>query len=72
MAKRFPNDDAVVFFTNDPKDILVMSGHAPITREIATAVMDFADLRGVVKHMIGYEEWIARKTVEWHTRYLSI
>ncbi|GEM_PF-2031602 len=68
-AKRIPNEDGMVFFASDAQDYKkVFEGK--ISADIAAyVVFDVADIRRLVVHLSGYEEWIARFYAEINEQY---
>jgi len=58
-AKRIPNEDGMIFFASDALDYKKVF-RRKINADIAAyAIFDVADIRGLVVHLSGYEEWIA-------------
>ena len=58
-AKRIPNEDGMIFFASDAQDYK-KTFERTINADIAAyAIFDVADIRGLVTHLSGYEEWIA-------------
>lgn len=68
-AKRIPNEDGMVFFASDAQDYKrIFEGK--ISADIAAYVIfDVADIRGLVVHLSGYEEWIAHFYAEINEQY---
>ncbi|OCG16296.1 hypothetical protein A9G24_04675 [Gilliamella sp. App6-5] len=61
-AKRIPNQDAIVFMTNDPIDMKKIFKQISPSDAIFYAIYDIADIRGLVKHVLSYENWLAEFT----------
>lgn len=62
-CKRIPNQDAFVFMTNTPKDIKKVYGHTQIPDDyILYAIFDIANVRGLIGHVLKYENWLAKFT----------
>lgn len=62
-CKRIPNQDAFVFMTNTPKDIKKVFGHTQIPDDyILYAIFDIADVRGLIGHVLKYENWLVKFT----------
>lgn len=70
-ARRIPNEDAIVLFSMDGFDQKQISGVDDPLKDVAqTAIVDLADIRGLIVHVSDYERWMAAKTSEWHARLL--
>lgn len=71
-ARRIPGEDAIVFLSKDGRDDKRISGEETVGHDHAKkAIVDLADLRGLLAHIIPYENWMAAKTTEWHRRYIG-
>jgi hypothetical protein len=69
-ARRFPNEETIIFFSNDDRDAMrVHSSHLAPT-EVLNSVVDVSTLQEMLEHMAWYEEWIATKAAEWYGRYV--
>ncbi|WP_370546597.1 hypothetical protein NMD64_07930 [Edwardsiella tarda] len=63
-AKRIPNEDGMIFFSSDPLDYKRIFERRINAGIAAYAILDVADIRGLVAHLCDYEEWIAHFYVE--------
>ena len=71
-AKRLPGEDAIVLMSKDGRDERQISGDDAYQPDyVRTAILDLADVRGLLEHIGNYETWIAFKASEWHARYLG-
>lgn len=67
-AKRIPNEDGMIFFASDALDYKKVF-EREINADIAAyVVFDVADIRGLVAHLTGYEEWMAHFCAEIYER----
>ena len=70
-ARKIPEEDAIALFSMDGFDQRQVSGVDKPLEDIAqTAIVDLADIRGLIVHMVAYEEWMATKASEWYLRLL--
>lgn len=68
-AKRIPNEDGMIFFASDAQDYKKVY-ERKISADIAAYVIfDVADIRRLVVHLSGYEEWIAHFYAEINEQY---
>lgn len=65
IAKRIPNEDALVLFTTDIDDSKRTIGKRPQPDLVPYAIYDLADLRGLSKHLEKYEQWIAEQSAKF-------
>lgn len=71
-ARRIPGEDAILLLSKDGSDDKQISGEETVGHDHAkNAIVDLADLRGLLAHIISYENWMAAKTSEWHRRYIG-
>jgi hypothetical protein len=70
-ARRFPNDDAVILFTKNGREIKKIPNQSIANDSITTVILTMADLRGLLVHINQLEIWLAQKTSEWHKQYIS-
>ena len=69
-ARRIPGQDAIVLFSMDGYDERQISGaDAPFRDSARTAMINLADIRGLLVHMSDYERWMGHKVAEWYARY---
>ena len=47
----------------------IVGGEDPQTGILSHAIVDLADMRGLLVHVNNYQEWLALKTMEWQVRY---
>lgn len=72
-ARRIPGEDAILLVTKDARDERQVSSQDGLEGDdVTTAIMDLADLRGLLEHMGDYDLWIAEKTAEWFGRYVVL
>lgn len=72
-ARRIPGEDAILLVTKDARDERQISSQDGLGGDdVTTAIMDLADLRGLLEHMGDYDHWIAEKTAEWFSRYVGL
>ena len=70
-ARRIPGEDAIVLFSMDGFDGRQLFGTDKPLEDVAQhAILNLADVRGLIVHMATYEQWIATKVSEWHLRLL--
>jgi hypothetical protein len=69
-AARRIGDDGIVFITRNDRDAAA-SGRPLADGAVATAIMQLADIRGLTRHMLQYEVWIAQKTSELYSKYVG-
>ncbi len=70
-ARRLPGEDAIVLLTMSGFDERQISGaDRQFGDHARTAILDLADVRGLLVHMAEYEKWIGHKVAEWYARYL--
>lgn len=66
-AKRIPGHDAIVLLSMDTNDALAALGNNAITKDHCSySILMLPDLRGLLNHIAKYDEWLAKKTSEWH------
>ena len=70
-ARRIANEDAIVLMTKNEADAKQISGRFVGTGAVKTAILDLADVRGLLTHLGPYEVWLAMKTSEWRKRYIG-
>lgn len=70
-AARKIGDDAVIFLSLSHTDVKQALGQPLDEGFIARAIMEMADIRGLIAHMLTYEKWIAEKTAEWYKKYAT-
>ena len=69
-ARRIPGQDAIVLFSMDGYDERQISGaDVPFRDNARTAIIDLADIRGLLIHMADYDRWMGHKVAEWYARY---
>jgi len=70
-ARRLPGEDAIVLLSMDGSDSKQLFGTDEPREDVAQhAILNLADIRGLVVHMADYERWIAAKVSEWYLRFL--
>ena len=70
-ARRLPGEDAIVLLTMSGFDEQQISeADTPFGDYARTAILDLADVRGLLVHMAEYEKWIGHKVAEWYARFL--
>ena len=70
-ARRIPQEDAMALFSMDGFDERQISGiDRPLEDVARTVIFDLADIRGLIGHLVPYEQWLAAKASEWHSRLL--
>lgn len=71
-ARRVPGHDAIVLLSMDKKDAKAALGVQTVTKDhCAYSLLMLPDLRGLLVHISTYDEWLAKKTSEWHIKCLS-
>lgn len=66
-GRRLPGHDAIVLLSMDAKDASARVGENAVTKDHCVySIVLLPDLRGLLKHIATYDEWLARKTSEWH------
>ena len=71
-ARRIPNEDAIVLLTKDENDAMRSGGTYLSNGYVKSAILDLADLRGLIVHeLIPFEAWLAKKNSEWRKRYVG-
>ncbi|OCG10265.1 hypothetical protein A9G13_00565 [Gilliamella sp. wkB178] len=71
-CKRIPNQDAFVFMSNPPKDIKKFFKREQIHVDlILYSILDIADARGLINHVLKYETWLAKFTLLIINKYNS-
>lgn len=68
-ARRFPDDDAVILFTKNGREIKKLR-HSISHDTLSTAILMMADLRRLLSLVAHLGEWLATKTSEWHRQYI--
>lgn len=71
-AKRIIGNDALLLLSQDNSDLLRATGACGTHQDSGYCIVSLADLRGLIKHLLPYEQWIADKTSEWHLRYCKV
>lgn len=71
-ARRVANEDAIVLLTKNEHDAMQTGGAYLRQGGVKTAVLDLADLRGLIQNeLIPFELWLARKTSDWWKRFVG-
>jgi hypothetical protein len=70
-ARRIPNENAFMLLSKDEKDAKRLSGDYLGIGTVKTAILDVADAQAVLDQVVQLELWLARKTGEWHKRYIG-
>jgi hypothetical protein len=71
-ARRVANEDAIVLLTKNEQDALQTGGTHLRQGGVKSAVLDLADIRGLIQNeLIPFEIWLAKKTSEWWKRYVG-
>jgi hypothetical protein len=66
-GRRLPGHDAIVLLSMDSRDALSVVGENAISKDHCIySIMLLPDLRGLLKHVSAYDEWLGRKASEWH------
>lgn len=63
-VRRFPNDDAFLFFTKSDRDFKRIYGEDPAPGIIVTAVMQANQITDGFKHIHSLQLWVARTAAE--------
>ncbi|EHS6109939.1 hypothetical protein KV953_004644 [Salmonella enterica] len=61
-AKRIPKEDAMVFITSNAQDYKKVIGKEMNSDYVAYAILDIADIRGLIVHLLEYDKWLAEFT----------
>ncbi|MET4279735.1 MULTISPECIES: hypothetical protein [unclassified Bradyrhizobium] len=68
-ARRYPNEEAIVFFSNDHRDSMRIHNRPLGPTMLLNSLVEVPVLRDLMAHVAQYERWIALKTHEWYRRY---
>lgn len=69
-AKRIPNHDAIALLSMDTKDSKQVFNQQVTTKDHCMySILLVPDLRGLLLHVANLDEWLGRKTAEWHVCY---
>jgi hypothetical protein len=68
-ARRYPNEEAIVFFSNDHRDSMRIHDRPLEPTMLLNSLVEVPVLRELMTHVAQYERWIALKTHEWYRRY---
>jgi len=71
VARRIPNEDAIVLLTKNEADAMQTGGAYLANGYVKSAILDLADLRRLIDQMIPIELWLAQKISEWCKRYVG-
>jgi hypothetical protein len=71
-ARRIADQDAIVLMTKDEADAVRSGGAYLENGHVKSAILDLADLRGLIVHELApLEVWLAHKVSEWRKRYIG-
>jgi hypothetical protein len=61
-ARRYPNEDAIVFFSNDHCDPMRIHGRLFEPTMLLNSLVEVPVLRELMTHVAQYERWVALKS----------
>lgn len=71
-VRRFPNDDAYLFFTKSDQDYKQLYGVDPEPGTVMTAVMECAQINDAFKHIQALQLWISKATAEAEKLFINL
>jgi hypothetical protein len=63
-VRRFPDDDAFLFFTKSDRDFKQMYGNEPEPGIIMTAILEYEQVRDGFRHIHELQKWVTKAAAE--------
>jgi hypothetical protein len=71
-VRRFPNDDAFLFFTKSDRDFKRLYGRDPESGTIMTAILECSQLNDGFRHIHELQKWVTKASSEAEMLFLKL
>jgi len=71
-VRRFPNDDALLFFTKSDRDFKRLYGGDPEPGTIMTAILECSQLNDGFRHIHELQKWVTKASSEAEVMFLKL